>query len=93
MLVDDEEDIRYIVKIALESSDAFDITAFASGANALEHLARKPNLYDLALINFRLPGMHGIDFLRQARRMAGYERLPAIIISAARERASSTLTA
>lgn len=83
ILVEDEEDIRFIVKVALERSDAFEITAFASGSEALDHLARDQDLYDLALVNFRLPGMHGLDFLRRARSLAGYEHLPAIIISAA----------
>lgn len=83
LLVEDEQDIQFIVKLSLERSAQFDVTSFNSGVAALESLASCPGRYDLALVDFRLPAMDGVDFIRRARAMRGYEDLPAIIISAA----------
>lgn len=83
LLVEDEQGIQFIVKLSLERSERFDVTSFDCGATALENLSNAPGRYDLALVDFRLPTMDGIDFIRRARATQGYEDLPAIIISAA----------
>ena len=83
ILLEDEQGIEFIVKLSLERSEQFEVTSFNSGAAALESLSSEPGRYDLALVDFRMPTMHGIDFIRAARAMQGYEDLPAIVISAA----------
>ncbi|MEJ5976406.1 response regulator [Novosphingobium sp. PS1R-30] len=83
LLVEDEQGIQFIVKLSLERTQRFDVTSFDCGATALEDLSNCPGQYDLALVDFRLPAMHGVDFIRKARTTRGYENLPAIIISAA----------
>lgn len=83
LLVEDEKDIQFIVQLALERSGRFAITAFDSGGEALSHLAATPDRYDLALTNFKLPGMHGLEFIDKMRAIPPFADLPAIVISAA----------
>ncbi|RZJ99091.1 MAG: response regulator [Novosphingobium sp.] len=83
LLVEDEKDIQLIVKIVLEKSGDFAIETFDDGISALEHLSAERDRYDLAVVNFRLPGMHGLEFIRKMQAIPAYADLPAILISAA----------
>src|SRR3546814_11928925 len=51
------------------SSDLFEIVEAADGAMALEACGRK--LPDAVLLDWNMPVMNGIDFLRELRRMPG----------------------
>ncbi|MCW1430571.1 response regulator [Novosphingobium sp. JCM 18896] len=83
LLVEDEKDIQFIVKLALERSGRFEVTTFDNGDEALAHLSTTPDRYDLALTNFRLPGMHGLEFIHRMQSIPPFADLPAIGISAA----------
>lgn len=83
LLVEDEKDIQFIVQLALERGGRFAITAFDSGGEALVHLAATAEHYDLAVVNFQLPGMHGLEFIARMRTIPTFADLPAIVISAA----------
>ena len=64
LLVDDEEDIRDMLSQALELADhKVDTAASATAAVALA--ARKD--YDVAIIDYVLPGKRGLDLLQELR--------------------------
>ena len=62
-IVDDEESIREGVSMALEAH--YKIEAFSSAETAID--AIKANLPDLVLLDIGLPGMDGIDALREIK--------------------------
>ena len=76
LVVDDERGIREQLGGILHD-EGFAVTAVASGEEALGRLA--VDLYDLVLLDVLLPGMDGIEVLRQAR--AAGHRTPVVVIS------------
>lgn len=76
LVVDDEPGIRQLLKQIL-SDEGFVVTAVASGEEALAAVARE--IFDVVLLDVRLPGMDGLEVLRQLK--AGGHRLPVIMIS------------
>ncbi|MCM0754503.1 response regulator [Desulfovibrio aminophilus] len=61
MIVDDEAPIRKALVDFLEDYDEFRLRAAASGEEALESLRAEPA--DLCVVDMRLPGMRGEEFI------------------------------
>ena len=78
LLVDDEKNIRFTVMHALKA-EAFQVDAASSGVEGLNMF--RHNDYDLLLIDLRMPGMTGLEMLREIRRTAA-RTPPAAIITA-----------
>ena len=85
LLVDDEESILSALKRVFRR-DGYQVITATSGALGLEALTRQP--VDVILSDQRMPGMTGIEFLREARRLyphtlrmtlSGYTDLQSII--------------
>lgn len=64
MVVDDEQDITFVIKQALENS-GFVVDAFSSPEEALDHF--KPDYYDLLITDIRMPVMTGFELYRRVR--------------------------
>ena len=64
LILDDEERIRDLLTQYLEDFDEFVVRSAHSGEQALELLAAEPA--DLAVVDMRLPGMSGTQFIREA---------------------------
>jgi CheY-like chemotaxis protein len=60
LAVDDEPDITLTVKEGLEASGMFQVDTFNDPQLALSS-SFKPGLYDMALIDFKMPKMYGYD--------------------------------
>lgn len=80
LVVDDSRIMRNVVKntfsllaIPCEFIEAED------GEAALEQLNR--NDIDLILLDWNMPKLSGIDFLKQVRNIAKYEKLPIIMVT------------
>ena len=64
MIVDDEQDITAIFKIGLEKNQ-FIVTTFNDPLEALSKF--KPRLYDLLILDIRMPGMNGFQLYQKIR--------------------------
>ena len=68
LVVDDSKVVRMVARRILEKLD-FEIEEAADGAKALEACTQK--LPDAILLDWNMPVMNGIEFLRELRRMPG----------------------
>jgi DNA-binding response OmpR family regulator len=64
MIVDDEQDITAIFKIGLEKNQ-FIVTTFNDPLEALSKF--RPRLYDLLVLDIRMPGMNGFQVYKKIR--------------------------
>ncbi|MEZ5675781.1 Response regulator receiver domain-containing protein [Thalassovita litoralis] len=81
--VDDDEDIRVIVKMALELIGQFEVAQFCSGAEALKHAADfNPQMF---LLDVMMPEMTGEETWKALRQIPGLEKTPAIFLTAKAE--------
>lgn len=65
LIVDDEDYVRDLIRNALEPC-GFEIATAASGEEALEELQRAE--FDLVLSDVVMPGMEGLELLKQIRK-------------------------
>lgn len=75
-VVDDEQSIREGITMALESD--YRVEAFSSAETALEAVSKNPP--DLVLLDIGLPGMDGMEALREIKRL--YPDVLVIMITA-----------
>jgi len=80
LIVEDEPAIREMVRFALERA-GFSCREAGDSERALISIAdRRP---DLALIDWMLPGMNGIDLARRLKREDATKELPVIMLTRA----------
>ena len=80
LLVEDEEDLRVSMEMALTEGE-FAVTAVASGAQALQRLLSQA--FNVVLTDVNMPGMSGIELLIEIHRIN--PSLPVIVMSAKSE--------
>ena len=66
MIVDDEPDITYIMKKALQRSGIV-VDAFNDAELALSHF--KPDTYELIILDIRMPRMNGFELYQEIRKI------------------------
>lgn len=66
MVVDDEPDITLIFALGLEDND-FKVDTFNDPIQALSNF--KSGLYDLALLDYKMPNMNGFELYREIRKI------------------------
>jgi two-component system response regulator AtoC len=77
LVADDDTDIRNMLKAFLED-EAYEVSEAPNGEEALEGI--RSGSYDLVLLDMRLPGMTGLDVLKQLREKQG--DVPVILMTA-----------
>ncbi len=77
LVVDDESSIRELLEMLL-SSEGYSVSVAASGEEALQKAKEAP--FDLVLQDLKMPGMGGIELLRNLRQET--PDLPVIIVTA-----------
>lgn len=81
-IIDDEQDIREILKINLES-EGYDIKSFPSADDALKGFkSEKP---DLIILDVMMEGKDGFEFCREIRANDRLKSIPVIFLSAKSE--------
>jgi DNA-binding response OmpR family regulator len=78
MVVEDESDIREILKNLLEE-EGFQVVALDNGLNLMEEL--QFNRPDLLLLDQILPGKTGVEAIREVRASEKFGRLPIIMVT------------
>lgn len=66
LLVDDEKDVTSVFNSALKRS-GYDVVVFNNSSEALAGF--KPNQYDLAIFDVRMPGMGGFELYSKIRKI------------------------
>ena len=66
-MVDDEQDINVTIKTVLEETESFQVDTLNNAESALSLF--RPDLYDLALLDIRMPGMNGFELCRKLREI------------------------
>ena len=66
LIVDDEPDAKLALKIALEEN-GFEVDAFDDPVMALDHF--KKGVYDLLILDIKMPKMHGFELYREIRKV------------------------
>ncbi len=84
LVVDDEPDISALVAYHL-AREGYRVRTVATGAEALSAIAT--DLPDLMVLDLMLPGVAGLEVLREVRATAAWADLPVILLTARREEA------
>jgi len=79
LIVDDNRDSVTIMRTILESR-GYQVTAAASGAEALEYLKKESP--DLVLLDVMMPEISGLQVLQHIKEDANTGRLPVILVTA-----------
>jgi DNA-binding response OmpR family regulator len=66
LIVDDEPDINLALKLFLEQN-GFKVNTFTDPLLALEYFRK--GLYDLVILDIKMPKMHGFELYRQIRKI------------------------
>jgi DNA-binding NtrC family response regulator len=77
IVIDDESAIRKSFELALEDSE-FEVNTASSGKEGLEML--KQGSYDLVFLDLKMPGMNGVETLREIRKRD--KEIPVYIVTA-----------
>jgi two-component system phosphate regulon response regulator PhoB len=84
LVVEDEEDIRELLKYNLEK-EGYQVSGVATGEEALQVV--ETLLPDLILLDLMLPGIDGLEVCRKLRGEAQTKHVPIIMLTAKGEEA------
>lgn len=80
LLIDDEEDIREVAALSLETIGDFEVLAAAGGAEGFELAVRE--LPDAILLDVMMPGLDGPATLERLRSNESTRGIPVIFLTA-----------
>jgi two-component system chemotaxis response regulator CheY len=85
LIVDDSTTMRMILKAHLKKL-GFEVTEAINGRDALVQLKSMPTA-DLVMVDWNMPEMDGLDFIRAVRADIAYLGLPMMMVTTNTERA------
>jgi two-component system chemotaxis response regulator CheY len=80
LVIDDSKAIRIILRKLLGEL-GFEVAEAADGREALERLNGPMGPFDLALVDWNMPEMNGLDFVREVRGQGGHEDLTMVMVT------------
>jgi two-component system alkaline phosphatase synthesis response regulator PhoP len=82
MIVDDEPDQRYTIKITLEdANEDFEVISASSGMECIKKLKENP-VPDLILLDIMMPEMNGWEVLKIIRENNKWKNIPVVFLTA-----------
>lgn len=90
LVVEDEQDLREMIRDALEMSGYAVVTA-ADGQDALEKISRIDSLC-LVILDLLMPVMNGWDFFAKMRQQAEHASVPVVVHTSAPGQAPAGVT-
>ena len=80
LIIDDEEDIREVASLSLETVAGWEVIRASSGAQGVARAAEhRP---DAILLDVMMPGMDGPDTFRELRRNPATAGIPVLLLTA-----------
>ncbi|MBC8392586.1 MAG: response regulator [Deltaproteobacteria bacterium] len=80
LIIDDEEDFAYFIKLNLESTDRFEVLTSTSGQDGINlAMEKKP---DLIFIDILMPEMHGTEVAEILLQNRATKSIPMIYLTA-----------
>ena len=79
LVADDDPEICTLIKTILRRGP-YDVTLCNDAESALVHIG-KDDPYDILISDFMLPGISGIDLIKQLRQNRATSRMPILMIS------------
>lgn len=80
LIIDDEEDIREVAALSLETVAGWDVLVAGSGAAGI--VKARENRPDAILLDVMMPGMDGPTTFRELRAIPETSRIPVILLTA-----------
>jgi CheY-like chemotaxis protein len=80
LIIDDEEDIRDVAALSLETVAGWDVVVANSGAQGLARAIEQ--LPEAILLDVMMPGMDGPTTLRELRKNPVTARIPVLLLTA-----------
>src|SRR5918995_2338483 len=68
LLVDDEPDLNFTLKMVLEEN-GFKVDSFTDPLSALENFKEEAGMYDLLILDMKMPGINGFELYRQIKKI------------------------
>ena len=86
LVVDDNPDLLYVVKLGLERIDETYKVSEVNGGKECFELLRKGDMPDIILLDIMMPEMNGWKVLKRLKENERLENIPVIIISARKDK-------
>jgi DNA-binding response OmpR family regulator len=68
LVVDDESDVNLTLKMVLEEN-GFKVDSFTDPLLALENIKRESEMYDLIILDVRMPDMNGFELYKEIKKI------------------------
>jgi two-component system phosphate regulon response regulator PhoB len=83
VLIDDDPDLRKLVKLTLEFTAGWEVTAAADGEEGIDAVRKvRP---DVAVVDIMMPGMDGYEVCRRLKEDPDTMSIPVVFLTARKE--------
>ncbi|QTA92510.1 response regulator [Desulfonema magnum] len=79
IVADDSESVRQMIRFSLKQAN-YEVTEARNGSEALKKI--RDTHTDMLITDLDMPGMNGIELIRNVRAISGYQSLPILILTA-----------
>ena len=86
LVLDDVELNNVLMAEALKGVPECTPVAFTSPEKALAYLTESATGVGVAMVDFEMPGMNGIEFIRAARKLDGFAHVPVVMVTSSDQR-------
>ena len=80
LIIDDEDDIRDVAQVALETVGGWRVSTASSGSDGLAQIQRE--LPDAVLLDVMMPDLDGIEVFKQLQQNPKTQHLPVLLMTA-----------